>query len=119
MRRAALLLLGLAACGDGAAQPIDAPPSDGIPAMCEPRAGTGVVLEDVAEGFDQPMLVTAAPGDRRLFVVEQTGAIRIISNGAVNATPFLDLGGPNGVVQCCGEQGRCGRRSTPRPTSPT
>ena len=32
-------------------------------------------------------------GDGRLFVVEQTGKIRIIKNNALLATPFLDLSG--------------------------
>ena len=38
------------------------------------------------------MLVTAPPGDEhRLFVVEQTGAIRIVEDGQLLPTPFLDL----------------------------
>jgi glucose/arabinose dehydrogenase len=44
--------------------------------------------------FDRPVLVTAPPGDAgRIFVVEQTGAVRIVSAGAVLPTPFLDLRG--------------------------
>src|SRR5690606_4528149 len=31
------------------------------------------------------------PGDDRLFVVEQTGAVRIIEDGAVLSEPFIDL----------------------------
>jgi glucose/arabinose dehydrogenase/uncharacterized cupredoxin-like copper-binding protein len=42
--------------------------------------------------FDRPVLVTAPPGDeRRIFVVEQTGAIRIVEDGHLLPTPFLDL----------------------------
>ena len=38
------------------------------------------------------MLVTAPPGDtHRLFVVEQTGTVRIVRDGEVLPTPFLDL----------------------------
>lgn len=48
----------------------------------------------VATGFDHPVFVAAPTGDPRLFVVEQTGRIRIVSDvasGDVLATPFLDL----------------------------
>jgi hypothetical protein len=37
------------------------------------------------------VLVTAPPGDDRLFVVEQRGAIRIYRGEALAAQPFLDL----------------------------
>jgi len=42
--------------------------------------------------FDRPVLVTAPPGDEhRIFVVQQTGAIRIVEDGQLLPTPFLDL----------------------------
>jgi len=41
--------------------------------------------------FERPVLVTAPRGDDRLFVVEQTGAVRVIRGGQVLAAPFLDL----------------------------
>jgi glucose/arabinose dehydrogenase len=42
--------------------------------------------------FDRPVLVTAPAGDSRLFVVEQTGTIRVISeDGHVLPQPFLDI----------------------------
>ena len=46
----------------------------------------------VASGFDAPVQLTHA-GDEtnRLFVVEQGGLIRIVTQGAVRPTPFLDL----------------------------
>jgi hypothetical protein len=44
-------------------------------------------------GFASPVLAVSPPGDlQRLFVVEQTGRIRIIKNGATLATPFINLG---------------------------
>lgn len=50
------------------------------------------VDEVVASGFSAPVQVTnAGDGSDRLFVVEQTGKIRIIKNGSVLSTPFLDL----------------------------
>jgi glucose/arabinose dehydrogenase len=51
-----------------------------------------LVLDTVATGMSNPLFVTAPPGDRaRLFVVERTGQIRIIKNGTLLATPFLDI----------------------------
>jgi glucose/arabinose dehydrogenase len=41
--------------------------------------------------FEQPVLVTAPPGDDRIFVVEQTGRVRIVRDGAILPQPFLDL----------------------------
>lgn len=48
-------------------------------------------LELVAEGLDNPLLVAAPPGDNRLFVLERGGKVRLITNGTVAATPFLDI----------------------------
>ena len=51
-----------------------------------------VSLELVANGLDQPLYLTSPPGDSdRLFVVERGGTVRILRNGAVVSTPFLDL----------------------------
>jgi glucose/arabinose dehydrogenase len=52
-----------------------------------------LALEEVAHGLDQPVFVTAPPGDPRLFVVEKPGRIRIIRDGRVERTPFLDIDG--------------------------
>ena len=52
-----------------------------------------VALEVVADGFSFPLYVTAPPDDLdRLFVVEQNGRIKVVENGSVKGTPFLDLG---------------------------
>ena len=59
-------------------------------------------------GFETPVTITAPPGDTgRIFVVEQTGKIKIIKLPArtVNAVPFLDL---SGRVSIGGEQGLLG-----------
>lgn len=46
----------------------------------------------IATGFVNPVDIVAAPGDAtRLFIVEQAGRIRIIRDGIVVATPFLDV----------------------------
>lgn len=52
-----------------------------------------VALEPTASGLTSPVVLKPAPDDSgRLFVVDQTGVIRILSpDGELLATPFLDL----------------------------
>ncbi len=46
----------------------------------------------IASGLDHPVQVThAGDGSGRLFVLEQSGAIRIIKDGTLLPMPFLDL----------------------------
>lgn len=59
----------------------------------------------VASGLSSPVFLTSPSGDARLFVVEQTGRIRVIKNGQVLQTPYLDL---TSKVVCCGERGLLG-----------
>jgi glucose/arabinose dehydrogenase len=55
-------------------------------------SATPLTTVRVVSGLNLPLLVTAPPGDvGRLFIVEQDGTIRIFKNGALNATPFLDV----------------------------
>ena len=61
---------------------------------CDLRANIppSVGLELIAEGFTSPVaLVTPQDGSGRLFVVDQTGLIWIISQGKRIERPFLDL----------------------------
>lgn len=45
-----------------------------------------------ANGFQRPLFVTSPPADTsRVFVVEQDGRIRIVKDGVLLATPFLDI----------------------------
>jgi glucose/arabinose dehydrogenase len=56
----------------------------------------------LATGLSSPVHITVAPGDdERLFVVEQPGRIRIIKNGTLLATPFLDI---NTIVRDTGNE---------------
>jgi len=49
-------------------------------------------LEPVAIGLTAPHHLThAGDGSGRMFIVDQAGKIRILKNGALLATPFLDL----------------------------
>jgi len=58
---------------------------------CGTRAA-GVRLVPVASGFNQPLFVTGpGTGSNRLFVVEKPGRIRVVKQGKLLATPFLDI----------------------------
>jgi hypothetical protein len=69
----------VAGCGDWPAQP--------------KAAFRTLTLELVADGLENPLLVTAPVGDPRLFVVERRGVVRVIQNGALVDAPFLDISG--------------------------
>ena len=71
-----------------------------------PRIALGPVsveVQSVANGLSAPIdLVSAHDGTNRLFIVEQTGRIRILKNGSLVATPFLDV---SGRIIASGERG--------------
>lgn len=50
-----------------------------------------LAVEIAASGFSNPIYLTAPAVDPRLFVVEQSGRIKIVENGQVRAIPFLDI----------------------------
>ncbi len=97
-RRAKKIVAVIAALAWVAACGTDDPsaPDDGGPAL------DALVLTEIVGGLDRPVHLTAPPEDPRLFVVEKTGAIRILEDGALRPTPFLDLGG---TISTGGEQG--------------
>jgi glucose/arabinose dehydrogenase len=66
------------------------------------RAEASVRLLRIAHGLSSPLYLTAPRGDPRLFIVQQTGQIRVYRGGRVRSRPFLDI---SGHVSCCGEQG--------------
>ncbi|MCK7592523.1 PQQ-dependent sugar dehydrogenase [Pseudomarimonas salicorniae] len=80
MRRFASALCALTACAVATA-------GDPLP--------TGLRLMDVVSGLTQPLGVRHA-GDARLFVIQQNGQIRIVSNGVLQATPFLNINAASG-----------------------
>ena len=69
-----------------------------------PEVAPSISLDFVVGGLTAPVVVTHA-GDERLFVVEQPGIIRIVNNGVLLGTPFLDI---NDRVAYGGEMGLLG-----------
>ena len=65
---------------------------------------SAVSLTPVASGLSSPVFVTHA-GDSRLFIVEQTGRIRIRSGLSLLATPFFDI---STRIRSSGEEGLLG-----------
>jgi glucose/arabinose dehydrogenase len=83
-----VLAVALAGCGGGN----DASSSE----------ATGYRFVPVMSGLSSPVYVTTPRGEnRRLYVVEQEGRIRIVQNGRITGT-LLDI---RSRVVCCGEQG--------------
>lgn len=67
-------------------------------------------LQEIASGLAFPLYLTSPPNDDRLFVVEKGGLIRIIENGLVLDTPFLDI---SAQVSGRAEQGLLGLAFAP------
>ncbi len=104
-----LLLCCIVGCGSTGGNPnVDGgtdggEPDGGGPDGGGPDGGTdcgsstvpSLATVDVAAGYDwtQPLFLTQAPGGDELYVVEQTGAIRVVQSGSVLSTEFLDLSG--------------------------
>ncbi len=114
MRGAWLAAAAVAAAGCGltATNPDASPPP---PAQgCVAVSGTpALTTVRVASGLANPVDLQAIPGDRsRVFIVEQPGRIRILRNGALAATPFLDV--TDRVGSSGSEQGLLGLAFHPR-----
>jgi glucose/arabinose dehydrogenase len=50
-----------------------------------------VGLQLIASDLVAPLYLTQPPGDNRLFVVDQIGVVRVIRDGQLQPTPYLDL----------------------------
>jgi uncharacterized repeat protein (TIGR01451 family) len=79
----------------------------GHPARAETAASPQITVDQIAaSGLDHPVLVThAGDSSSRLFILEQPGQIKIVQNGVVQSSPFLDL---RSKVSYGGEQGLLG-----------
>lgn len=86
-----------------------------VPAMALNRRAPAIRLESFVSGLDKPIgIVPAKDGSGRLFVLEQHKGIRVIQNGTLLPTPFLDL---SAVVSKGGEQGVIGLAFHPQYSS--
>jgi glucose/arabinose dehydrogenase len=66
-----------------------------------------VSLREVATGLSYPVEAVPAPGEPgRLYIVEQGGRIRLLDNGTLQSTPFLNIS--SGVISLGGERGLLG-----------
>ena len=91
------LLVMLFGCGGGSSSTAVNPPPGGPPALA---------LSAFVSGLASPVgMEVPNDGTGRLFVLEQGGRIRIIQNGALVATPFLDI---TSKVESGGEKGLLG-----------
>ena len=115
----AILLCTSIGCGDSgsgtqddAQGPHDAPATaadgntagfDAAVPSCVPTNGTDLKLTEILSDVTRPIFAMAPPGDHRLFIGEQGGRIRILEDGSLRPTAFLELN-----VECCGENGLLG-----------
>jgi len=78
-----------------------------MPVVASGNPATPLKAELVVSGLSFPVFVTAPPLDYdRLFIVEQmSGQIKIFKNGALLASPFLDIGSK---ITAGGERGLLG-----------
>ncbi|HYO77937.1 MAG TPA: PQQ-dependent sugar dehydrogenase [Thermoanaerobaculia bacterium] len=74
------------------------------------QAQPNVVLEPVVGGFNDPVTITHA-NDARLFIVEQTGLVRVFDPPQVRSEPFLDV---RSLISTGGERGLLGLAFHPR-----
>lgn len=97
---ASLVFGATLACGSDSSGPT---PPDGT---------VSVGLVEVASGLSFPLYVTAPAGDvQRLFIVDKGGTIRVVKDGALLPTPFLDIAA---LVSTGSEQGLLGMAFDPQ-----
>src|SRR5262249_23731238 len=94
---AALVIAGLACGSDDKS----GGPSGPVPEL---------TLDTILTGLDHPLFVTTPPGDPRLFIVQRTGKILILKNGALLPAAFLDI---SGQIDQGDEQGILGMAFAP------
>jgi glucose/arabinose dehydrogenase len=95
-RRAALVAASVLCLATGLAPIAAAAPAPQVPIATTAAAAPSdarIKLSLRTAGLSDPVFVTSArDGTDRMFIVEQTGRIRIYVNGAVRSTPFLSIG---------------------------
>ena len=92
---AAVATFAIAACHSDSTGPGGSPLPPGIGLKLDPF---------ITAGLSNPVFLSQPLDDGRIFVVEQGGRIRVVKNGAVQTTPFLDIstrvlsGGERGLL---------------------
>jgi len=84
---AGLLPFFIAACGGGGGG------GGGGDAGAAQARELSLTLQPFVSGLEFPVFLTAPAGDRRQFIVERAGRVRIVDNGQLLAAPFLDIRG--------------------------
>ncbi len=107
-----LLPMALVALATSLARAQSLPVEPPLPAP-PPAVARTVKLVKFVDGLVQPVALTHAPGDRerRLFVVEKRGLVRVVRDGKIDAQPFLDV---HDRVSGATEQGLLGLAFHPR-----
>jgi glucose/arabinose dehydrogenase len=88
-------MLAISACHSDATGPGDGSLPPGLTLKLDPF---------ITSGLSAPVFLTQPLNDGRIFVVEQAGRIRVIRNGVLQTTPFLDIssrvlgGGERGLL---------------------
>jgi glucose/arabinose dehydrogenase len=81
-------ILGLVGCGE----------------TVQPPLPDEIVATPYVTGLSAPVFLTSPPGDARQFIVQQTGAIRVVKDGVLLETPYLNIaakitsGGERGLL---------------------
>ncbi len=75
---------------DGAIYPVSL--IDGTVSRLVLQGGTTLHLDPVASGLDMPMYAISPASDpHRLYIVERSGDVRVMVDGVMQPTPFLDI----------------------------
>lgn len=94
---AALLALSVAACNGSSSDPAPGDTGTAIavstaaPPTTPPEPLHGLALKTVAENLGAPTAIVTSPGSDRLFVAERIGRIRVIEDGKLLETSFLNI----------------------------
>jgi glucose/arabinose dehydrogenase len=101
----------ITATADGISGSLPITVSTTTPPPPPPPGSDTPALQPIVSGLKFPTGIVSPPGDPRLFVLLKAGPIRIIKDGALLPTPFLELTAK--VSSSAGEQGLLGLAFAP------